>query len=269
MAKSANVRLADVRNAFRVIGECRELRGAGQEWEAHAFAGFARLVGARGSNGGHIEWHRPAGVVRFLRSVVTGFTVAELTVFAQFMKSRDPKGDPIFARLGKCAARLVTRTRQQLLSDAAWYRSVSFNDYRRVVGVDHCIYSLHVLAAGGRSSLMGFHRPLGDRPFSPRDGALLSLFHEEIGPMIGAAGSGGTDLNRLSPRLQQTLACLLDGDSEKQVAMRLNLSLPTVHQYVMTLYRMFGVASRAELLAHFIRRPPGLPTPSGHQIAHG
>jgi hypothetical protein len=28
-----------------------------------------------------------------------------------------------------------------------------------------------------------------------------------------------------------------------------------VHQYVTALYRHFGVCSRAELLAHFLRRP--------------
>jgi DNA-binding NarL/FixJ family response regulator len=58
----------------------------------------------------------------------------------------------------------------------------------------------------------------------------------------------------LSPRLRQTLACLLDGDSEKQVAARLRLSRPTTHQYVTALYRHFGVRSRAQLLTHFLRR---------------
>jgi DNA-binding CsgD family transcriptional regulator len=53
--------------------------------------------------------------------------------------------------------------------------------------------------------------------------------------------------------LRQTLDCLLEGDSEKQVAVRLGLSRLTVHQYVTSLYRHFGVSSRAELLARFIR----------------
>ena len=52
----------------------------------------------------------------------------------------------------------------------------------------------------------------------------------------------------LSPRLQQTPACLLDGDSEKQLAARLGLSRATIHQYVTALYRYFGVTSRAHLL---------------------
>src|SRR5262249_21491596 len=63
-------------------------------------------------------------------------------------------------------------------------------------------------------------------------------------------------VEQLSRRLRQTLACLLDGDSEKQVAGRLGLSQATVHQYVTTLYRHFGVHSRAELLVYVLRRMP-------------
>ena len=59
---------------------------------------------------------------------------------------------------------------------------------------------------------------------------------------------------KLSPRLRQTLAYLLEGDSEKQVADRLRLSHDTTHQYVTALYRHFGVGSRAQLMAHVLKR---------------
>ena len=50
------------------------------------------------------------------------------------------------------------------------------------------------------------------------------------------------------------LTLLLEGESEKMIAARLGLSPLTVHQYITELYRRYGVASRAELLAHFIPR---------------
>jgi len=53
----------------------------------------------------------------------------------------------------------------------------------------------------------------------------------------------------LSPRLRQTLGCLLEGHSEKEIADRLGLSATTIHQYVTALYRHFGVQSRAQLMA--------------------
>jgi DNA-binding CsgD family transcriptional regulator len=57
----------------------------------------------------------------------------------------------------------------------------------------------------------------------------------------------------LSPRMRQTLQCLLAGDSEKQIASRLHLSPHTVHVYVKALYARHAVSSRGELLARFIR----------------
>ena len=53
----------------------------------------------------------------------------------------------------------------------------------------------------------------------------------------------------LSPRLRAVLERLLEGHAEKQIAFDLELSPHTVHDYVKALYKKFGVASRAELLA--------------------
>lgn len=60
------------------------------------------------------------------------------------------------------------------------------------------------------------------------------------------------DHSTLPPRVQQTLEALLAGDSEKQIARKLQISPHTVHVYVKRLYRHFSVCSRGELLARFI-----------------
>jgi DNA-binding NarL/FixJ family response regulator len=85
---------------------------------------------------------------------------------------------------------------------------------------------------------------------------LLNFFHEELGRLIGRSLVSALEPNpeKLSPRFRQTLGCLLEGDSEKQVAARLGLSQATTHQYVMALYRRFGVRSRAQLLAYVMKR---------------
>jgi DNA-binding NarL/FixJ family response regulator len=64
----------------------------------------------------------------------------------------------------------------------------------------------------------------------------------------------GAEVDALPPRLRQTLAALLNGDSEKQVARQLKLSRHTVHVYVKSLYRRFNVTSRGELLARWVHR---------------
>lgn len=63
----------------------------------------------------------------------------------------------------------------------------------------------------------------------------------------------------LSPRLRQVFAALLGGEPEKRIARRLGVSPATLHGYVKQVYRAFGVSSRAELLAHALRRHCGRP----------
>jgi DNA-binding NarL/FixJ family response regulator len=58
----------------------------------------------------------------------------------------------------------------------------------------------------------------------------------------------------LSPRLRETLDCLLQGQSEKEAAEQLQLSPATIHQYVIALYRRFGVASRGQLLGQILKK---------------
>jgi DNA-binding CsgD family transcriptional regulator len=123
------------------------------------------------------------------------------------------------------------------------------------VGVDHCLYTLFALPGADTFSVMGLHRSVGETSFGARAEHLLHLFHDELCRLTGTVLAREMPFSGLSPRLRQTLACLLHGDSEKQVALRLQLSGPTVHQYVTALYRHFGVNSRAELLVQFIACP--------------
>lgn len=59
---------------------------------------------------------------------------------------------------------------------------------------------------------------------------------------------------RLSPRARQILTFLLNGETEKQIADKLQISPHTVHTYVKRLHKTLGVRSRNELLARFVTR---------------
>ena len=61
-------------------------------------------------------------------------------------------------------------------------------------------------------------------------------------------------LESLQPRLRKVMQHLLEGDGEKQVAAKLNLSRHTVHEYVKMLYHQLGVSSRSELLSQWVGR---------------
>jgi DNA-binding NarL/FixJ family response regulator len=136
-----------------------------------------------------------------------------------------------------------------------WYRSDAF-EFRRLAGVDHAVVSVRRASADGAVTAITLLRRIGGRDFSPREGELLHFLHAELGRLVRRSLVSALEPSpeNLPPRLRQTLACLLEGDSEKQVAARLALSPTTVHEYVGELYRRFGVRSRAQLLAHALKR---------------
>jgi DNA-binding CsgD family transcriptional regulator len=122
--------------------------------------------------------------------------------------------------------------------------------------LNHPIYSICQVTEDHAVSVIALLRPVGDRDFSDRERLRLRFFHGEIGRLIGRSLASGLDPDplRLPRREKETLACLLEGDSEKQVAARLGVSPSTTHEYIKSLYRRFSVQSRAELLAYFLRR---------------
>jgi DNA-binding CsgD family transcriptional regulator len=279
MGKSRHLRLGDVRAAFRLVGECRDLGHDPGLWGRHLFEGLCRLTGARVGIGGELRAPGAGGAGEFVLPIETGLGPAERVVRADFYRS--PESDwsglptrhhdwfgyhPVGRAFEGWTGRVAARTRRQLFADRDWYGSHYYALYHRPVGTDHFLVS--PLGLPDRAmNVITLHRTTGERDFSPRERRLLLLVHDEAGRLMGGAltRAGSDPLAGLSPRVRQTLTCLLEGDGEKQAAARMGLSVPTVHQYVTALYRHFGVGTRSELLARFIRRPPSPPTTAPHR----
>jgi DNA-binding CsgD family transcriptional regulator len=254
----------DVRAAFRLVGECRDLGYDPVLWAPHMLAGLCRLLGARAGNGGMIRQARPHGALEGSAYYAAGFAPEEGEVYVRFFRTHGVDRNPGATRYAAWRekprpGRLITQTRRQVLPDPEWYGSAWYNECHRVIGIDHVLGTIRELAPGGVYHGFNLHRSMGEPDFSERQRRLLHLFHAELGRLIGPVLVSPTDSyspTRLPPRVRETLACLLDGDSEKQAAARMGLSVPTVHQYVTALYRHYGVSSRAELLARVVRRLP-------------
>jgi DNA-binding CsgD family transcriptional regulator len=218
--------------------------------------GLCRLVGARAATGGEGRWIRPHRDVEATFAVDVGLDPRGHELYIAYMRDLGPGADPIFQAMRQLPGRLVVRTRRELVSDRGWYRSRAWDDYRRPIDLDDQVTSVFQISDAGTVSIIALLRAPGERQFSAREQRLLSFFHEELGRLIGHSLVSPTEPRPepLSRRLGQTLACLLEGDSEKQVAARLGLSQATIHQYVTALYRHFRVRSRAQLLAHVMKR---------------
>jgi DNA-binding NarL/FixJ family response regulator len=123
---------------------------------------------------------------------------------------------------------------------------------------------LPVVRVGDMNAILRLMRPLDGTIPDPilRRRRLVADLCRLVGMSVGAelAPAGSPEktprqsIDEMAPRLSQTLELLLKGSSEKQVANQMKLSQHTVHGYVKALYRMYGVSSRAELLARHLKR---------------
>jgi DNA-binding NarL/FixJ family response regulator len=250
------LRFRDARAVYRLIGECRDLAGEPALWAEHAMHGLCHLIGATAGTGGEgLLVGRDRKIVP-LTPIQSGLDSNAQIVLMAYVADGAVTSDPLVAAVHRAPGRLVTRTRQQVVADRLYYKSRVFNEYLRRAEIGPRIASLYETQEGRSVNNIHLHRGSAERDFSEREHQVVDFFHAEVGPMIGRSLVSETEPypDNLSPRLRQTLACLLAGDSEKQVAARLHLSRSTVHQYVGALYRHFGVRSRAQLMSHAMKR---------------
>lgn len=263
MSKSQRLRLSEVRALYGLVGECRELGADAQAWRLHALDRLRRLIAAQVGISGELTAPAIEGTRGLIQVLDVGWTSAAARRY-QYAYYQDQMlaRDPFIRAFTRLHGRHNTRSPEQILQMRRWHASLEFNEYFRAAGIDAGLFSQQKL--GDRLfSTLSFHRPLGEPLFGRRERRLVHLFHQEIGPLIGRALANAAEpsITDLPARVRQTLDCLLEGDSEKQAAARLGLSPSTIHEYVGTLYRHFGVSSRAELLAYFLRRLRGRAQP--------
>lgn len=123
---------------------------------------------------------------------------------------------------------------------------------------DHILWCFRQIpgARAGECSGIILNRRAGAPNFGPRDRSIVREAHAALSPLIGGPLARYADPSPLdlSPRARQVLACMLEGDGDKQIALRMALSTHTVNQYAKAIYRHFRVQSRPQLLARWVRR---------------
>jgi len=244
----------DVRSLYRVIGDCRDLGTEPGLWQRRACEGLAELLGAPANGGEGLVG--ADGATTPVSTVHYGFDAQVLELYAEYHRVNATKADPFYRALAGTPGMRVTRARRDLVADDVYLRSSVFEQYLEPGGVHHRLMSIRHSPNGSAVSVLHLHRAVRERRFSAREQQAVDFFHAELGRLIGRSVVSATEPSpsALPRRLRQTLAYLVHGHSEKEVAKRLGLSPLTTHQYVTTLYRRFGVQSRAQLLSHVLMR---------------
>jgi DNA-binding CsgD family transcriptional regulator len=254
MGESVRLRLSDVRTVFRLVGECRELGDDPIAWRRHLVDGVMRLTGARVGMCGeillaHADYTNP--------QVALGWEDNQATIWYDYLSEHVGKDDLFWHRVESDAALLQTIRRCDYVADHEWYQLACVHESWRSADVDRLILSGRMCRAN-EPTLDGLVllRAWGEKRFSERECRLIQLLHDELAPLIGRQLAAAHELGPrdLSPRKREVLECLLQGDADKCIALRLGISTATVSEYVTDVFRHFNVSSRAQLSATFLRR---------------
>ena len=264
MAESERLRLKDVRAAYRLIGECRERGGDARAWQRHMLEGLRQLVGGQvalcmrlhevGTDAERISMPLDAGFL----------DAAGRALWGHYQQEQAYRDDPFHLGYYRDFLGVLRTRRLESVVDAReWRRSRHYNEYVRACGLEDRIASSLRLSDESLKVIV-LHRSVTDGKYSRRERRLVHLFHRELAPLLGrplALPEAEVETEELPLRLRQVLACLLQGDGEKQIARRLGISRHTVNRHVQRLYRDFEVHSRGELAYRCREMLPTLPAP--------
>jgi DNA-binding CsgD family transcriptional regulator len=181
-----------------------------------------------------------------------GLDDAGREVFQKYLQTGTPR-DGVLDVLSATEGRVITLARPDAVADADWYACAHHAQVRKPLGLDHALYVKIVAASIDRQTIVMLARGEGEPAFGNRDAYLCELCLSEMAwPYTPEVDYTDPRIEALQPRLKKVMRHLLEGDSEKQVALKLGLSPHSVHQYVKQLYAQLEVNSRGELLAQWV-----------------
>lgn len=245
--------LRDVQRIFRLIGEIREVGDDPKVWRPRMVQRLCRLLGAALviSSEVHALTTRTPGK---LRIIDIGWGCDSEGNVWEICAQRDDETLEewrLMAGPMEPVAAPSAGAGEEKAGTAGEAMEVPVKPIKRVYGGTSFVLSQYRLPHINAVDQLGIHRAFGAEPFSAREHKLIRLFHKELGRLWkrDALRKVKDPTRDLPPRLGQTLAELVNGLSEKEIAAKLDLSPHTIHNYVKALHQRFEVSSRGELLA--------------------
>jgi DNA-binding CsgD family transcriptional regulator len=247
------LKLRDVRKAFRLVGEVREIGSDPQRWRPHMVLALRKLVNADVVVSSEIHFRKLKTTGHMKVFDIGWGSEPDGKVWQINTEREDEQPENFWLAMATPLERKDARAGDDK-PDAepdADTELVPVRPTRNVHGGRYLILSQYALPHAGVVDQLGLHRAWDDEPFTSAEHKLVRLFHVELGRLWkrDAIRRAKDPATALPPRLTQTLNELLAGSSEKQIAHKLDLSRHTIHNYVKALHQRFGVSSRGELLA--------------------
>jgi DNA-binding CsgD family transcriptional regulator len=273
MFKSSKIRTHEYRSIYQLVGECRELGDDVTTWQRHLIEQMAGLTG--GSIGFCGEFAGFRGMrPRYLGQSEWGWSdesdrSSYLANIANFAKNPESYSSMVAYHRKSVGNDGICLSRSQLFDDRSWTATLDYQKAFRPIRMKNALWCIRTLPGVAADESSGIHLlRSGDQDFGPRDRAIVEETHAALVPLIGGPLARFADPSPMAlvPQVRRVLQCMLEGDSDKQIAFRMRLSTYTVNQYTKVVFRHFRVRGRTELMARWIRRRWSIrPGPPGSQ----
>lgn len=248
----------DTRELVGLVGETAMVPGNHVAKRKFLISGLAELVGADVWLSVISEWSLDDGPPFPLSLIHGGLSDNELAIVVEANNDAEhpPAENAKWNEAVLNADTTITRMRRQLIpDDRAWYRNANTRLYREGF-LDDFIFSAQPLpdCPVATFSGIGLHRRWGREPFTAREARMAHIVISEVQwlhQLSVDALPETASVSGLTPRMRSVLRYLLDGWTQKRIAVQVGLSPHTVNGYVKDLYRHFNVHSRNELFKRF------------------
>jgi DNA-binding CsgD family transcriptional regulator len=257
---------ADVRSMIRLVGDIGASRGGAQEKRRVLMDGLIRLVDAHRWFWTLSSRHRIQPGKQPLYTAVAhgGFEDGQ---FPKLLRALDhPASWGIFTSMSreiKERGQHLTWTRGQMDLEGHFGRQ-EVKQLWHEAGIGDLMISACPLPNGDLSAV-GIYRQVGEDAFDMRSARMAHIVLAEV-PWLHETDwpeEKKALLPTLSPRRRTVLHLMLEGQSRKEMAATMGISVHTLDGYVKDIFRHFRAHSQAELIARFRSGDAGIPPDPG------
>lgn len=265
MSKRSIPNVLEIRMLLNLVGECRELGDDPLTWRRHFYERIALLTDADVAMGGESRSDTlPNGAparMTILGSTDSGWpSHSEEQAWQCHIREvqRNPNYSPLMNVYLEQTARtgFDVKTREELIRDPEWYRHPYFANFHQPLGLDAALMCLFPVPGRDSISAVFMGRAPGRQNFSTLEKTIVREAHQAVACLLGGALTtfDTPSPSQLGRRAGEVLELLLDGATDKQIAARLGITQATVNDHTRRLFQRFGVNSRTELMALWVRR---------------
>ena len=240
------------------VGEVATIPGGHARRKRFLMQGLCELVGAHSWVWGLSCQREPDKPQVYVSMLKDGFSEETFVKFLEAVEHPDmiELASRFFIELKQRNTHL-TRSRHEIADARAIDQSQAIEVWK-AANIGPTLMSMRPLDATS-SSMIGLYRHHGEPEFTPREARIAHIVLTEV-PWLHEQGwpeDRGVDVPKLSKRQRLTLNLLTLGQSQKQIASNMEISVNTAKGYIKDIHRIFKIRSQAELMNRFLQGDGG------------